>query len=212
VVLYYFSMSSSIGVFPRPAIVFGLDETLVSTTQVPVSPSAIPIRIKHRRLFVRPRPGLNAFMKAISEVFDVYFFTCADREYGNLVINAISPETPDENRFFREHCRPCGGYLAKDLRVLKRPLGRILLVDDLPGCARLQPANFVMVSPWDGSKPGDNVLLTQVLPLVLEMSLRADVRRALKGDGERQARSSAGHEEVNATKSADGDLPPSINL
>jgi Dullard-like phosphatase family protein len=169
----------------RPALVLDLDETLVSTSLIPGDSDSIRIRIRRRVFYVRPRPGLPEFIKTLSSIFDIYFFTSSAPEYANPIIDSIAPGTPIERRFFRDSCVSFCGYPVKDLRVLARPLSRILLIDDLEGSGLMQPQNLIRVSPWQGNDPEDNVLMSQLLPVLLEVSLERDLPAAFGDSGRR---------------------------
>jgi Dullard-like phosphatase family protein len=173
-------MSCTSQTSPRAALVFDLDDTLVSTSVIQPEREHIAIRVRRRRLFAKPRPGLTTFLKTVSQRYDVYFFTASAREYANPIIDAISPDTPPERRFFRESCFPYSGYPVKDLRIIGRPLNRVLLIDDLAGSALLQPENILRISPWHGTNENDSVLLLQLLPLLHDISWEEDLPRAAR--------------------------------
>jgi CTD small phosphatase-like protein 2 len=59
-------------------------------------------------------------------------FTASAPEYANRILNAIDPE---ENifsfRLYRNNCYPTEkGIYIKDLRILERPLEKLLLIDN----------------------------------------------------------------------------------
>jgi Dullard-like phosphatase family protein len=168
-----------------PAIVLDLDETLISTSLIRPESESIAIRVRRRQLFVRPRPGLSHFIKSLSDSFDIYFFTSSAREYANPIIDAIAPETPGERRFFRDSCIPYCGYPVKDLRLLGRPLSRVLLIDDLEGSALMQPENLIRVSAWQGIDESDNVLIQQLLPALIDIAQESDLRIAFMNSAQR---------------------------
>jgi RNA polymerase II subunit A small phosphatase-like protein len=109
-----------------PALVLDLDETLTVSFQLPIKPGCIPIRAGRKQRFVLPRPGLNEFMQRVSSLYDIYFFTSSLPQYANAIIDAIAPETPTERRLFWQHCVSTAGYPVKDLRLLGRPLHRVV--------------------------------------------------------------------------------------
>jgi Dullard-like phosphatase family protein len=150
----------------RPTLVLDLDETLVFTVAIRPAVDHIPIRVGRRRFYVLPRPGLAQFISTVSPLFDIFFFSASPAEYANRIINAIAPDTPQERRLFRDSCLTCGGYPVKDLRLLRRPLDRVLLVDDIGGSALGQPQNLIRITPWHGADPADDALMGQLLPLL----------------------------------------------
>jgi TFIIF-interacting CTD phosphatase-like protein len=164
----------------RPALVLDIDDTLLATSFIRPSTENYAIRVRRRQIFARPRPGLASFLKTVSQHYDLFFFTASAREYSDPIIDLIAPDVPPNRRFFRDSCSPQCGYAVKDLRILRRPLNRVLLVDDLEGSALLQPANLVRVSPWQGAGAGggDTVLMGQLLPLLSEIAGDGDLPRA----------------------------------
>jgi CTD small phosphatase-like protein 2 len=160
----------------RASLVLDLDDTLIATTFLRPSTENFSIRVRRRQLFAKPRPGLISFLQTVSEDYDVFFFTASAREYGDPIIDAIAPGTPAERRFFRDSCSPYCGYPVKDLRLLGRPLSKILLIDDLEGSALMQPENLIRISPWHGLDENDNVLMGQLLPLLREIAMEEDLR------------------------------------
>jgi Dullard-like phosphatase family protein len=163
----------------RPALVLDLDDTLIATTFIRPSTENFPIRVRRRQFFAKLRPGLLSFIKTVSIDYDLFFFTASAREYGDPIVDIISPETPRERRFFRDSCSPCCGYPVKDLRILGRPLNRVLLIDDLEGSALMQPGNLIRVSPWQGTDDNDEVLLGQLLPILREIAHESDLPLAM---------------------------------
>jgi Dullard-like phosphatase family protein len=162
-----------------PALVFDLDETLIFSSAISPNCASIPIRVGRRRMYVRQRPGLADFLDAVSRRFDLFFFTASERDYANQIIDAIAPKTPHDHRFFRDSCATRSGYSVKDLRLIKRPLTHVLIIDDIEGSALLQPQNLVRIAPWYG-KEDDDVLSAQLLPILIECAGEGDLPRAFR--------------------------------
>jgi TFIIF-interacting CTD phosphatase-like protein len=121
------------------------------------------------------RPGVADFIKSVSPLFDLYFFTSSTPEYSNPIIDAIAPGTPAHHRFTRDNCAMHSGYAVKDLRLLDLPVNRIVLVDDIEGSAILQPRNLIRIAPWYGTDEHDNVLLKQLLPVLEILATEEDL-------------------------------------
>ena len=158
-------------------LVLDLDETLVFASAIKPQGDSIAVKVGRRRMFVRMRPGVVDLIKQISALFEVFFFTASSREYANQIIDAIAPDTPESHRFFRESCVTRCGYPVKDLRLLERPMSRILIVDDMEGSALMQPKNLIRVSPWYGDD-NDKVLIEQLMPVLLGIACEADLPTA----------------------------------
>lgn len=156
---------------------FDLDETLVFSSPIRPDGEAISVKVGRRRMFVRMRPGVIDFIQTVSSFFEVFFFTASSREYANQIIDAIAPETPEDHRFFRDSCITYCGYPVKDLRLLERPMDRILIVDDMEGSALMQPNNLIRISPWHGDE-SDGVLMEQLMPVLLGIACEPDLPSA----------------------------------
>ncbi|OHT04826.1 NLI interacting factor-like phosphatase family protein [Tritrichomonas foetus] len=168
----------------RPVLVLDLDETLVYSSPLKMNSDSIPIRVGRRRVFVQFRPGLFDFLQAISQIYEIFFFTASAEAYANQIIDRILPETPVNHRFFRQSCRCFHGYPVKDLNLINRPLNKVLIVDDLEGSALLHLNNLVRISPWIGD-PNDQVLINQLLPALQSSAFESDIPKAFQKMAER---------------------------
>jgi Dullard-like phosphatase family protein len=170
--------SRSCSFVPGSAIAFDLDDTLVLTTQVkPESGDFFTVRVRRRLAYVRIRPGLMEFLEHVRKLFDVFFFTASQPEYANQVIGKIAPTIPPCRRFCRDSCRYQSGYLVKDLRVLRRPLTRVLIVDDCPGSALTNPHHLIRVKPWTGDSK-DDLLMSRLLPILQNIAHEDDLAQS----------------------------------
>lgn len=159
----------------KPTIVLDLDETIISAGDFKISEDCIAVKVgKRRHAFVRLRPGLSEFLQEAAKHFEIFFFTASSEFYANQIIDIISPNTPKDHRLFRKSCVNLYGYPVKDLTLIKRPMEHILLIDDVHGSALLQPDNLVHIVPWNGSSD-DNVLLTQLLPLLNQIKFEPNL-------------------------------------
>ena len=158
----------------KPCIAIDLDETLVFSYQLPPKTECFPVRIGRRRAYVTVRPGAIEFLDKIKEMYEIFIFTASEKPYADKVIDAIAPYIDQEHRLFRDSCQCADGYHVKDLRILNRPLNRVLLVDDMCASALFQRSNLVRITPWMGEKD-DTVLLQQLLPVLTHISKEFDI-------------------------------------
>jgi Dullard-like phosphatase family protein len=163
----------------RPALVFDLDETLVFSSAFPPKKPCVPVRVGRRRVYIRTRPGLSELLDSVTRDFDLYFFTASERDYANQVIDAIALGTPQDHRFFRDSCCTCAGYPVKDLRLLRRPLTRVLIIDDIEGSAMFQPENLVRIAPWHGGAD-DDVLASELTPVLTQCAAENNLPAAFR--------------------------------
>lgn len=164
----------------KPVIVLDLDDTIINCTMIKTAEFSFSVKVgKHRRAYIHSRPGLYDFLKEVSTMFEIFFFTASSDFYGNQIIDMIAPETPENHRLFRSSCKNISGYSVKDLSLIGKPMNKILLVDDINGSALLNPENLVHISPWEGNKD-DTVLLDQLLPILIRIKEKNSLPIAFK--------------------------------
>ncbi|OHS95521.1 NLI interacting factor-like phosphatase family protein [Tritrichomonas foetus] len=163
---------------PKPALALDLDETLIYASPIQINPDSIPIRVNRRRMYVQFRPGLCEFLKRVQKLYDVFIFTASRQEYANQIIdNLFDIDIKECRRFFRDSCLNVSGYSVKDLSILRTPLKKTLLVDDIAGSALKHPRNLVRIRSWQGEKE-DDVLLGQLMPLLEQLAFENDLSQS----------------------------------
>lgn len=172
--------STSLDTITKPALVIDLDDTIVRVTEIRPHDmnenNFFTIKLKKRKFYVEKRPNLTFFLDKISNFYDIYFFTASHHEYANSIIDKILPEIDESCRFFRDSCIDAFGYCVKDLSLIRRPLKKVLLVDDFAGSALLFPKNLVRVKPWNGEK--DDIILLDLANILEGIALERDLRSA----------------------------------
>jgi RNA polymerase II subunit A small phosphatase-like protein len=164
------------------SVVLDLDETLVHATLARPAACDLELRICYGdrpvMIYVQKRPGVDTFFRSVCCEFDVFVFTASLLEYAAPVVQAILPCFPRERILTRAQCSLVNGVIVKDLRIFRRDLARVLLVDNTPQSFALQPANGVLVSTWVGDD-SDTVLLGELLPFLRFCATVPDVRTAV---------------------------------
>jgi TFIIF-interacting CTD phosphatase-like protein len=125
------------------------------------------------------RPGLIGFLDQVQKLFDVFFLTASQADYANQIIDRIAPQVRPCRRFCRDACQFRSGFLVKDLRLLRRPLDRVVLVDDLAGSALVNPENLIRVNPWNGKRM-DNLLLSHLLPILQNIAHERELAKSAR--------------------------------
>ena len=69
------------------------------------------------------------------------------------------------------------GSYSKDLRILGRPLERLVLIDDSPPSFLLQPDNAIPITPYFGQM--EDRALPMMLPMLRGLDMLTDVRDTL---------------------------------
>jgi CTD small phosphatase-like protein 2 len=130
------------------------------------------------RAVVHKRPGLDRFLEEASKHFDVYVFTAGLEAYGKPILDELDPKgTLFAGRFFRESCQQRKGMFLKDLRVVRKDLSKVILVDNNPVSFLLQPSNGIPVpSFYDDASDRTLDSLTKVLTSLRDLD---DIRPRL---------------------------------
>ncbi|TVU42394.1 hypothetical protein EJB05_08796, partial [Eragrostis curvula] len=133
--------------------------------------------------YVAKRPGVDAFLRAAAERFEVVAFTAGLPEYASLVLDGLDPDGDlFAHRLYRGACRDvdgCSGRLVKDLAATGRALDSVLIVDDNPNSYALQPENAVPVAPFVGDDDNDREL-QRVMAFLDVAAGFDDTREAIK--------------------------------
>ena len=162
---------------PKPSLAFDLDETLIYSSPIQISQDSFPIRVRRRRMYVQFRPGLQEFLRRVKKLYNVFFFTSSQQEYANQIIEKIAPDVKQCRRLFRDSCLNISGYSVKDLSVLRTPLKKTLLIDDIAGSALNNPHNLIHIKSWQGERD-DDVLLGQLMPMLEQLAYENDLRKS----------------------------------
>ena len=107
------------------------------------------------------RPYLRTFLEAVLKKFEVVvLLTAVCSEYADQNLDAIDPEGRlIHHRLYRESCQECtpnpeapdAKVYIKDLRVLRRPLNRVILIDNFVLCFAYQLEDGIVCNPYKGS-------------------------------------------------------------
>jgi len=110
------------------------------------------------RIWVNKRPGLDKFLKDVSDRYEVIAYTAGLEEYAKPLLDWLDPNgSIFRHRLYRDSCLFIRGYYVKDLQKLNRDLRRTVLVDNNAFCFLPQLSNGIPISSfYDNSS--DNAL------------------------------------------------------
>ncbi|CAM9492590.1 unnamed protein product [Scytosiphon promiscuus] len=162
------------GAQPPPTLVLDLEGTLLGTTYT---------RKKGWR--VAKRPGLDAFLKEMCQLYEIVVFTDSMGGLADEWINQMDPQGMITQRVYRDGTRYIDGKYIKDLTALNRPLEQTLIIDDNPDCISMQPENAIKVKKFsleDGSDPTADTVLYDLAPFLRALATQgvADFRDVLR--------------------------------
>lgn len=170
----------------RATLVLDLDETLVHTELAdagPPRPDSHSLELlvdgALRRVAVALRPGVPAFLVAVSRLFELVVFTASHQSYAQAVLALLDP---DGGLFAGCVCRDActwygAGLYVKDLTLLGRDMARVVLVDNSPAVFALHPHNGAPIPSWYRSRADRE--LAGLMPLLRVLAAVPDVRPVL---------------------------------
>ncbi|GAA5842013.1 hypothetical protein JCM9279_002756 [Rhodotorula babjevae] len=165
----------------RKCLVLDLDETLVHSSfkMVHQADYVVPVEIENQfhNVYVIKRPGVDAFLKAMGEIYEVVVFTASLSKYADPVLDQLDVHRVVKHRLFRESCYNNKGNYVKDLSQLGRPISESIIIDNSPASYVFHPNNAVPISSWFND-PHDTEL-TDLVPFLADLSTVDDVRSVL---------------------------------
>ncbi|KAH7108279.1 NLI interacting factor [Auriculariales sp. MPI-PUGE-AT-0066] len=167
----------------RKCLVLDLDETLVHSSfkLLPAPDYVIPFEYEMQlhSVYVVKRPGVDAFLKRMGELYEVVIFTASVSKYADAVLDKLDIHNVVTHRLFRESCVLHRGIYVKDLSRLGRPIQEVIILDNSPASYIFHPNNAVPVSSWF-SDPHDTEL-HDLAPFLDDLREVDDVRGVLDG-------------------------------
>ncbi len=165
----------------RKILVLDLDETLIHTERANENSTYPIIKTQRSNIYFTKRPFLMEFLNLMSNFFDLILFSASGIEYCEEIIEELSLDFSIFSQILtRADCTPilsfCG--FSKDLKILKRNLNDIVLVDDTIFSAFLQLDNYVPIAKFKGD-PQDKELV-QLSAFLLFIYKVPDVRIPIK--------------------------------
>jgi RNA polymerase II subunit A small phosphatase-like protein len=140
----------------KKTLVLDLDETLVHSSFKPIPDPDFVISIELdgvvHRVYVRKRPGVDNFLRAVGEKYEVVVFTASLAKYADPLLDILDRSKTVKVRLFREACVQHYGNYVKDLTHLGRQLEQTIIIDNSPFSYMFQPDNAIPISSWFSDK------------------------------------------------------------
>jgi len=166
----------------RKTLILDLDETLVHSTVKPVTHHHLLVDVIIDGVpclfYVIKRPHVDAFLKKVSEWYDVIIFTASMQQYADPLIDQLDKNRVVKGRLFRESCINKDGNFIKDLSLIKQDLTSTIIIDNSPIAYSHDKDNAVPIDNWLGDNPNDDSLLN-LLPFLNALRFTNDVRSIL---------------------------------
>ncbi|KAI8967280.1 HAD-like domain-containing protein [Mycotypha africana] len=156
----------------RKCLVLDLDETLIHSSFKTVAEAdfIVPVEIdgNYHNVFVLKRPGVDAFMKRMGELYEIVIFTASLSKYADPVLDQFDLHKVIHHRLFREACHPYNGSYIKDLSRLGRDLRHVIILDNTPASYSFHPCNAVPVSTWFNDQHDSELI--DLIPFLEDLS------------------------------------------
>jgi RNA polymerase II subunit A small phosphatase-like protein len=163
----------------RKCLLLDLDETLVHSSFQPVANAdlLVPITVQGSTfgysptthpIYVMKRPGVDAFLSAVCDLFEVVIFTASLASYADPVIDFLDPKGRLSGRLYRDSCVLLQGMYIKDMSRIGRHMDNLVLIDNSPTSYALQPDNALPCLSWFSDRE-DRELLDRLLPLLVKL-------------------------------------------
>ena len=128
------------------------------------------------------RPNLENFLEVIKDYYEIIPFTSASRDYADIALDLI--EKNERNKYFdfrlyREHTTQFGTKYIKDLSKLGRDLSKVIIVDNLSQCFKLNKENGILISSFFGEDENDKALIELQKILIKIYYDNDDIRKGL---------------------------------
>lgn len=165
----------------KKCLVLDMDETLIHSSfkEVEDADFVIPIIIDNQvhNVYVLKRPGVDEFMKKMSELYEVVVFTASLATYADPVLDHLDIHNAVDHRLFRESCCNHMGNFVKDLSRLGRDLPSTIIIDNSPASYIFHNENAIPVSSWFND-PHDTEL-TDMTDFLTDLTHVDDIRMVL---------------------------------
>jgi RNA polymerase II subunit A small phosphatase-like protein len=155
----------------KKTLVLDLDETLVHSSFKPIpNPDyVIPVQIENQvhNVYVLKRPGVDEFLRAMGEIYEIAIFTASVGKYADPVLDTLDKYKVIRHRLFREACIHYKGNYVKDLSQLGRNLKHVIILDNSPASYIFHPTNAIPVTSWFNDME-DNELY-ELIPFLMDL-------------------------------------------
>ena len=167
----------------KKTLVLDLDETLVHSSMTPFpngSDLTIEIKVAGNKynVYVLKRPFLEEFLKEMSYLYEIIIFTASLAEYAEPLLEILDKSKIIKYKLNRTHCLYYQGNYIKDLKVIKRNIKDLIIIDNNPASYVLNQENGIPILSWFDN-PNDNELM-KLVPLLKYLSTVSDVRTIIK--------------------------------
>ena len=101
-------------------------------------------------LAFKKRPGLDIFLKDMSQSYEIIIFSTGSREFVEKTLEVIDSGKIINYHLHKDYLIKSNNVFVKDLSLLGRDLRRVISVDCCVESFQLQQENGIFIKKWDG--------------------------------------------------------------
>lgn len=165
----------------KKLLVFDLDETLIHcvTDNIERADTSITVTLntgEQIKAGVNIRPHAIECLKDLKEYYELIVFTASHPNYANTAIDLIDPDKKIfSKRLFRNSCiRTDNNLFVKDLRILGKDLGSVIIVDNSIFSFASQLDNGVPIIPFYDDK--EDCIMPKIRDYLISLKDLEDIR------------------------------------
>jgi mitochondrial import inner membrane translocase subunit TIM50 len=116
------------------------------------------------------RPGVEKFLHELAQYYEIVIYSPSYDSAVDPVISMLDKTGCVMHRLYRDATHFHKGVHVKDLNRLNRDINRMILIDDDPQAAALNPDNLIQIKSYtDPSNQSDNSL-ERITPFLVEIA------------------------------------------
>ena len=105
------------------------------------------------------RPGLNSFLKEISNYYEIIIFSLSEKAISDYLMNSIEKRNKFiDLRLYRENLKIDNNEFVIDLNEFCRPIDKVIIVSNIPQIGHLHKKNFINIKSYWEEDLKDNIL------------------------------------------------------
>jgi len=147
------------GMATPPTLVLDLENTLVNSTW------DRKYGWRHAK-----RPGADKFLRELAQYYEIVLYSPSHEGVADPVVTLLDKSGCIMHRLYRDACYYKNGTYMKDLSALNRNINKIILIDDDPSAAQLNPRNHIQIKPYDDATDRKDKALERITPFLIEIA------------------------------------------
>jgi mitochondrial import inner membrane translocase subunit TIM50 len=116
------------------------------------------------------RPGVDKFLRTMAEYYEIVLYSPSIDALADPVVTSLDKNGCIMHRLYRDATHYKNGTHVKDLDRLNRNTNRMVLLDDDPLAAQLNPDNLILVKAYEDPMDRTDNTLERITPFLVELA------------------------------------------